>query len=135
MTRGFFVVVYFMLLSSSTKKYLSLYDQEPEQRAPSPGLLCKPGSSPAVCCRDDVTKCYVTDGCPGSCFVGQYCKPQFHQGHKHMTNLKHMLIPAASNTLSAVNLLRINFVLSAVFEGICRQADNAQTLLTNEQVH
>lgn len=50
-----------------------------------------------------------------------------------MTNLKHTLTPAASNTLSGVNLPRINFVLSAVFEGICKQAD-AQTLPINEHV-
>ena len=135
MTWAFFVVVYFMLLSSSTKEYLSLFAQEPEQRAPSPGLLCKPGFSPAVCCRGDVTKCYVTRHCPGSCFVGQCCKPRFHQGRKHMTNLKHTVIPAVSNTLSGVNLPGINFVLSAVFEGICKRADDAQTLPINEQVH
>lgn len=72
--------------------------------------------------------------CPSFCFVGQYCKPQLHQGHKDMINLKHMLIPAARNTLSGVNLPIINFMLSVVFEGICRRADNAQTLPINEQV-
>lgn len=51
-----------------------------------------------------------------------------------MTNLKDVLIPAASNTLSGVNLPIINFMLSVVFEGICRQADNSQTLPINEQV-
>lgn len=82
--------------------------------------------------RDRVMTCVTR--CPsGSCFVGQYCKQQFHRGHKHMTNLK--LIPAASKTLSGVNLPRINFVLSVVFEGICEWADDAQTLLINEQVH
>lgn len=51
-----------------------------------------------------------------------------------MTNWKHTLIPAARSALSGVSLPRINFVLSAVFEGICEQADDAQTLLINEQV-
>lgn len=125
MTWTFFVVVYFMSLSSSTKEYLSLFAQEPKQWAPSPGLPC---------CRDGVTKCYIMGNCPSFCFVGQYCKPQLHQGHKDMTNLKHMLIPAARNTLSGVNLPIINFMLSVVFEGICRRADNAQTLPINEQV-
>lgn len=64
--------------------------------------------------RDNVTKCH----CPSSCFVGQSCQPQFHQGHKHMTNLRHTLIPAESKTLSGASLLGINFVLSAAFGGV-----------------